>query len=217
MKLIVLYEDNDIIAFLKPYGIASEGKSPNITEFLRAYWQKEEAYVGIVHRLDVTTTGVMIAAKNKAAAAALSKQIADGNFHKTYLAAVEGAPEENGEWTDHLFKDSRKNKVYPVKSARKGAKEAKLIYRVLARTETEKGVRSLVKVKLLTGRTHQIRVQFASRGFPLMGDGKYGSKDNKTKCALFSAEIRFRHPRTGKDEIMRAYEYISGYPWEIFA
>ena len=214
MELTVLYEDNDIIAFLKPYGVASEGKSPNITELLRAYWQKEEAYVGIVHRLDVTTMGVMIAAKNKSAAAALSKQIADGNFHKTYFAAVEGAPEENGEWTDYLFKDSRKNKVYPVKSARKGAKEAKLTYRVIARAETQKGVRSLVKVKLLTGRTHQIRVQFASRRFPLMGDGKYGSKDNKTKCALFSAEITFKHPRTG--EKMVVSEKPEGYPWEIF-
>lgn len=214
-QLTVLYEDKDIIAFLKPYGVASEGKSPNISELLRAYWQKDNAYVGIVHRLDVTTMGVMIAAKNKAAAAVLSKQIADGEFQKTYLAAVEGEPPVCGEWTDYLFKDSRKNKVYPVKSARKGAKEAKLAYQILARAETEKGVRSLAQVELFTGRTHQIRVQFALRGFPLMGDGKYGSKDNKTKCALFSTEIRFRHPHTGKDLIFNGTPV--GYPWEIFA
>lgn len=215
MELTVLYEDKDVVVFIKPYGIASEGKSPNITELLQKHWQKEDAYVGIVHRLDMTTAGVMVAAKNKQAAAELSKQITDGNFHKTYLAAVEGEPAERGEWTDYLFKDSRKNKVYPVKSARKGAKEAKLAYRVLDCVRTEKGARSLVQVELFTGRTHQIRVQFASRGYPLMGDGKYGSKDNRTKCALWSEKIQFKHWRT-KENVVFSCE-PEGYPWELFA
>lgn len=215
MELIILYEDSDIIVFVKPYGISSEGKSPNITEMLQDHWQNKEAYVGIVHRLDTTTIGVMVAAKNKAAAAEISKQITEGNFHKKYLAAVEGSPLKEDNWQDYLFKDSRKNKVYVVKNARKGAKEAKLAYRVLASATTDKGVRTLAEIELFTGRTHQIRVQFASRGFPLMGDGKYGSKDNKTKNALCSVEIRFFHPRTKKELV---FNYSpSGYPWELFA
>ena len=214
-NLDVLYEDKDIIVFIKPYGIASEGKSPNITELLREYWQDEKAYVGIINRLDVTTMGVMVIAKNKFAAAALSKQITEREFQKVYMAAVEGEPPEEGEWTDYLFKDSKKNKVYPVKSLRKGAKEAKLTYQVIARAETENGIRSMVAVKLLTGRTHQIRVQFASRGYPLMGDGKYGSKDNKTKCSLALTAIRFMHPRTGKECIYNIG--VEGEPWELFA
>lgn len=213
-SLTVLYEDNDITVFVKPYGISSEGKSPNITELLQAYWHDEASYIGLIHRLDTTTIGVMVAAKNKYAASELSKQIVDGKFHKKYLAAVEGSPNENDNWQDYLFKDSRKNKVYVVKNARKGAKEAKLAYQVVDRIQIDKGVRTLVKVELFTGRTHQIRVQFASRGYPLMGDGKYGSKDNKTKNALCSVEIRFFHPRTKKELV---FNYLpKGHPWDLF-
>lgn len=214
MELTILYEDSDIIVFIKPYGISSEGKDSNITELLQNYWKNKEAYVGIVHRLDTTTIGVMVAAKNKAAAAELSKQITEGNFHKKYLAAVEGSPIEADNWQDYLFKDSRKNKVYVVKNARKGAKEAKLSYQVLARVTTDKGVRTLVEIELFTGRTHQIRVQFASRGYPLMGDGKYGSKDNKTKNALCSVEICLIHPHS-KQEM--TFNYLpKGHPWDLF-
>jgi len=214
--LKVVFEDKEIIVFLKPVGIQSEGEGETVAMILKEYWQNEQAYVGLVHRLDTNTAGLMVVAKTPFAAKELSKQIQDGEFQKIYLAAVEGHPEKTGAWQDYLFKDSRKNKVFTVKTLRKGAKEAKLTYEILARAENEKGAYSLAEIALETGRTHQIRAQFASRGFPLMGDGKYGSKDNKAKNALFSHRLTFKHPKTKKEMHFIAYPKGEEYPWSLF-
>ena len=136
-----------------------------------------------LHRLDKNVGGVMVYARTKAAAASLSKTIQNGKMVKEYVAKVHGDVPEAGDWTDLLFKDSRKNKVFVVKKARSGVKEARLCFRHL-------GDR-LVHVRLFTGRSHQIRVQFASRGFPLVGDHKYGSRAEVTAPMLFSCRITF--------------------------
>ena len=133
----------------------------------------------------------MVYARNKKSAAALSKVIADGQMVKEYVALVHGTPPEEGDWEDLLFKDSRKNKVFVVKRQRTGVKAARLTYRLL-----QLGEKSLVRIRLYTGRSHQIRVQFASRGFPLVGDHKYGSRDECTEPMLFSCGISFPYQGT---------------------
>lgn len=143
-----------------------------------------EAYT--LHRLDKNVGGVMVYARNKKTAAALSKAIAEGEMVKEYLAMVHGTPPESGVLEDFLFKDSRKNKVFVVKRQRAGVKAAKLEYKRLT-----EGENSLVHIRLHTGRSHQIRVQFSSRGFPLVGDRKYGSKSDEKAPLLFSSKITF--------------------------
>ena len=137
-----------------------------------------------IHRLDKNVGGVMVYARTKSAAAALSRAVQDGKVVKEYVALVHGTPPESGDWEDFLFKDSRKNKVFVVKKERKGVKLARLEFDRL-----REGEQSLVHIRLHTGRSHQIRVQFSSRGFPLVGDHKYGSRDAATAPMLFSCRI----------------------------
>ena len=180
----VLYENEDIVFCVKPAGMSSEEDLPKeLSEQL-----KSEIYT--LHRLDTPVGGVMVYAKNKLAAAKFSKKIAENSdFEKTYLTVCEGIFEEDeGVMEDLLFKDSRKNKSFVVKKERKGVKKASLSYRVLGVTEYKGKRCSLVSVTLKTGRSHQIRVQFASRKHPLLGDGKFGSKIN-CPIALFSHRI----------------------------
>ena len=153
---------------------------------------------------------VMVYARSKPAAASLSKAIQDGAMIKEYVALVHGTPPENGDWTDLLFKDSRKNKVFVVKRERRGVKKARLTYRLL-----KAGEQSLVRVRLYTGRSHQIRVQFASRKHPLVGDGKYGSKCNRCTPALWAWRLTFPHPQTGE---WRRYDQKppEQFPWNLF-
>jgi len=172
----ILFEDKDIVVCMKPVGMDSEHELPAALG--------GEIYT--VHRLDKGVGGVMVYARNKSAAADLSRQIQNGEMVKEYVAMVEGCPPESGDWEDLLFKDSRKNKVYVVNRKRAGVKEAKLTYRCLTA-----GARSLVRVRLHTGRSHQIRVQFASRGYPLVGDYKYGARSPEKEIALFSCNLRF--------------------------
>ena len=139
----------------------------------------------------------MVYARTKQAAAALSKAVQEGAMIKEYVAMVHGTPPETGDWEDFLFKDSRKNKVFAVKKERKGVKYARLEFD--RRTE---GDPSLVHIRLHTGRSHQIRVQFASRGFPLVGDHKYGARDEATAPMLFSCRITF--PYKGKEHVYEA-------------
>lgn len=146
-----------------------------------------------LHRLDKQVGGVMVFAKTKVAASILSTDIANRKLKKEYLALVHGKPEkDNDEMRDLLFKDSRKNKSYVVDRMRKGVKEAILEYKLI----NHKNGLSLVEVLLHTGRTHQIRVQFASRKMPLVGDKKYGSNDNYDNIGLWSYRITFNHPKT---------------------
>ena len=180
----ILFEDKDIVFCVKPVGTSSEEDLPKVL----AEQLKSEIYT--LHRLDIPVGGVMVYAKNKSAAAKFSKKIVENSdFEKTYLTVCEGVFEEaEGVMEDLLFKDSRKNKSFVVKKERKGVKKACLTYKVLKSGEFNGKECSLVSVILKTGRSHQIRVQFASRKHPLLGDGKYGSKIN-CPIALFSHKI----------------------------
>ncbi len=174
----ILFEDRDIIVCIKPVGLDAEHEFP--------------AALGgclyTVHRLDKNVGGVMVYAKNKVTAANLSKQIQSGEMVKEYVALVEGTPPEEGIWEDLLFKDSKINKVFVVDRQRSGVKAAKLSYKRL-----RAGERSLVRIRLYTGRSHQIRVQFSSRGFPLVGDKKYGARGKEKEIGLFSCCLTFTH------------------------
>lgn len=193
----VMYQDDNIIVAFKPYGLLSEadGTNPNLPAVLKEETACDSIFT--VHRLDRTTQGLMVYAKTQEAAKHLSKTIQDGKMEKTYLAVVEGVPEEaRGEYTDLLYFDRRKNKSYVVKRERKGVKQARLQYQVLQTTEHEGQRLSLLKIQLLTGRTHQIRVQFASRKMPLVGDRRYGSHIPANHIQLCAARLSFIHPLT---------------------
>lgn len=201
--MTILYEDNQIIVLVKPIGVSSEEAQDgnSVPALLRVHWANENAYVGVVHRLDTGVGGVMVYARTPHAAAELSRQVQERAFEKEYRCICAGVPEpKQGEMRDFLFKDSKKGKVFPVKGARKGAKEALLEYEVQNTGALEGGEDapiSLCRVLLHTGRTHQVRVQFASRRHPLLGDGKYGSRVKGNIC-LQCARIVFAHPKTKK-------------------
>lgn len=176
----ILFNNKDIAVIIKPVGLDSE--KDVVLEI------KEElgGEVYTVHRLDKNVGGLMVYARNKTSASELSKGIANGEFVKEYLAEVHGAPPERGDFEDLLFKDSSKNKVFVVKRERRGVKRARLEFERLTLGET-----SVVRIRLHTGRSHQIRVQFSSRGFPLLGDKKYGARDNIDVPMLYSSKISF--------------------------
>lgn len=180
-----LYTDREFAIVLKPVGMDSEKDVP--AAIIRELGG--EAYP--VHRLDRNVGGCMVYARTRQAAAALSRAIQDGSMVKEYVARVHGCPPEAGDWQDLLWKDSGKNKVFVVKRERKGVKAARLEFRRL-----EAGELSLVRIRLHTGRSHQIRVQFASRGYPLVGDHKYGARDEATAPMLFCCALTF--PMDGK-------------------
>ena len=178
----ILYSDREIVVCVKPVGLDSEHQVPE------AIIQELGGTVFPIHRLDKNVGGVMVYARTKGAAAALSKVVQEGTMVKEYVALVHGTPPEQGDWQDLLWKDSGKNKVFVVKRERKGVKKARLEFGRLSEGET-----SLVRIRLHTGRSHQIRVQFASRGFPLVGDKKYGGRDEHTAPMLFSCCLTFPH------------------------
>ena len=190
----IICNNEEFVTVIKPFGVSSqENGRDGLPDIIKRELQLSEIYT--VHRLDTVTSGVMVYAKTKKAAAVLSKGITDGTFQKEYLAVVHGeVSPEKGIMEDFLFKDSRKNKSFVVKNERKGVKKASLEYEV---TEVKNGL-SLVKIKLHTGRTHQIRVQFSSRRHPVYGDGKYGASDNIPFIALFSHRISFISPENGE-------------------
>lgn len=203
----VLYEDKSIIICLKPPGILSQtGPGGNLPEILQ---QERGKPVYPVHRLDREAGGVMVYAKNRQAAGVLSDAIRRGGMQKEYLCIVRGVPAApEGTYHDLLLHDRTRNKSFVVKRMRGGVREASLSYWTLA---TEDDL-SLVRVQLHTGRTHQIRVQFSSRGTPLLGDGKYGG--GVGKMALWSCLLAFQHPKTGKNLVFR--QAPEGGPWEKF-
>jgi 23S rRNA pseudouridine1911/1915/1917 synthase len=219
--LDILYEDNHLLVCIKPIGILSQpdtGEGENMMALLSDYLRSnhEKPCVGLVHRLDRNVGGVMVFSKNPNVTGKLGVAIMERDFTKEYLAAVENCPEEvSGIYQDLLFKDSSKNKSFVVKRARKGVKEASLEYSVLETKNVTKGVISLIKIKLHTGRTHQIRVQFSSRKMPLLGDGKYGSTDNGCEIALWSYRLAFAHP-INKKHLDFYKEPPCVYPWNEF-
>ena len=181
----ILYLCLDFVICVKPVGVDAEHQLPELLK------ENIGGEIFTLHRLDQNVGGVMVYARSKQAAAALSKAIAQGEMVKEYVALVHGAPPPQGDWEDLLFKDSRKNKVFVVKRQRSGVKAARLTYRCL-----KTGEQSLVRIRLYTGRSHQIRVQFSSRGYPLVGDHKYGSRDPAKAPMLYSCCITF--PFKGK-------------------
>ena len=181
----ILYTDKQITVCIKPVGLDSEAELPS------ALKEQLGGDIFPIHRLDKNVGGVMVYARTKQAAAALSKAVQDGTMVKEYVALVHGNPPDSGDWEDWLFKDSRKNKVFVVKKERKGVKKARLEFHALRRDEN-----SLVRIRLHTGRSHQIRVQFSSRGFPLVGDHKYGARDAAAAPMLYSCKLTF--PYGGK-------------------
>ena len=216
--LHVLYCDNAILVCEKPVNCLSEpGPGKNVPD-MASEWLKakgEHPDVRTVHRLDKAVGGLMVLARTQRAAASLIDQIAARTAEKEYLAVLRGVPTaEVATLEDLLFHDSRTNKTFVVTRPRKGVREAKLSYRVLGRADTETGPLSLVRVKLHTGRTHQIRAQFSHRGLPLLGDIRYGSKAGHGP-ALFSCFLAFDHPETGK---RMEFELLpTGEPWNLFA
>lgn len=205
----ILFENNDFAVCVKPVGICSQNDGAE--DMVKLLKEQLGSVIYPVHRLDTAVGGTMVFAKNPKTAAALSKQVADGSFKKRYFAVVSGKPDENnGVFEDLLFKDSSKNKSYVVRRERKGVKKAKLEYELLA----SNGDMSLVSVLLHTGRSHQIRVQFSSRKMPLIGDGKYGSKDNRCTVALWSGEIEFTYNHDKLSFLSKPYN--TKYPWNLF-
>ena len=203
--LEILHEDNHCLAISKPAGLLSQGDSTGdpcvvdlVSDYLRVTYAKPgNVYVGLVHRLDRPTSGVVLVARTSKGAARLSEQFRDGLVQKTYLAVVEGAwTRESGEWEDWLLKDERTNVVSTAEPGRPGAQRANLAYRVL-----ERGAGLITfELRPTTGRGHQLRVQLASRGLPIVGDLKYGATsklialDGRPRIALHARELRFKHP-----------------------
>lgn len=189
----ILFEDREIIVCIKPKGVLSQSDMAGRNNMITLLSEHTGGEIYPLHRLDKEVSGVMVYAKTKFAASVLSRDIAEHNFKKEYMALVHSAPEkESGEMRDLLFKDSKRNKTYVVKTQRKGVKEAVLEYNLI---KTNNNI-SCVLVLLHTGRTHQIRVQFASRGMPLLADKKYGAKDDFKDIGLHSYRITFNHPKT---------------------
>jgi 23S rRNA pseudouridine1911/1915/1917 synthase len=206
-NLQILLNDNDIVCAIKPSGVECETKFP---ELLKTQLNLEKLYC--VHRLDTLTSGVMVYAKTQTSAAALSKQITENTFEKHYLAVVSGEITGDGTLEDELFFDRKKGKSFVSKTKKNSTKHAVLDYTGLG----ENGGFSLLKIKLHTGRTHQIRVQFSSRGHSLFGDGKYGSKQNGN-LALFSHSIKFTHPTKHTNVHISAIPSVEEKGWNLFS
>ena len=218
----ILYEDKYLLVCEKPVGVESQRSSKGGEDMLTLLEQYraekgEDGYIGLVHRLDTATGGAMIYSKRADVTGKLSALVQSEENNKTYLAVVHGEPcDSAGEMRDLLFHDKMKNKSYVTDKKRAGVKEAMLNYRVLSTIEKEDVSKyALVEIELITGRTHQIRVQFASRKMPLVGDGKYGSRDNKAGMALWSHKVEFIHPITKKN-ITAESNPPEGYPWNLF-
>lgn len=217
----ICYIDKWLLLCEKPVGVLSEASpsEDNLPARLNAALAErgEMGEVFPVHRLDRAVGGLMVFARDSATAGKLSALIASREMTKQYLCLVHGAPAEGeGELRDLLFKDSTRNKTFPVKRMRRGVKEAWLTYRALSpAAPTPWGECSPILVTMGTGRSHQIRVQFSSRGMPLLGDGKYGGSDNGVSVALWSHRIAFTHPRTGKT-VDVSLPTPSASPWDLF-
>lgn len=216
-KINIIYEDNHLLVVEKPVNIPVQedsSKDIDMITLLKDYRKvhenkKGDAYLGLVHRLDRPVGGVMVFAKTSKAASRLSEEVRNNTIHKTYIAVVEGTLPSKGKFEDYLVKDSKENKSY-VTTKDKG-KYSSLEYEVLK----EKDNLSLVKINLITGRSHQIRVQFSSRNHPLVGDSKYNNNPNNINIALFAIELSIIHPIT-KERLTFTLDIPNRYPFNIF-
>ena len=190
----LVYVDAHIVVCVKPAGVRSTDEPGGVPELVRKELGQENGLIRTVHRLDQVVSGLMVLARTPEAASELSRQIREQEFQKEYLAVVHGAPEAEGTLKDLLFRDKQRLMTVVVSQMAKGVQEAILDYRVVNRAEDM----SRVAIRLHTGRTHQIRVQFSSRGFPLVGERKYSTLEDGCNIALWSHMLGFKHPETGK-------------------
>lgn len=205
----ILYLDEDIIVCIKPARVLSTDEPGGLPELLRKELGNPKADVRTVHRLDRVVSGLMVLARNAESASELSRQIREDIFEKEYLAVLHGVPETDaGMLWDLLGRDKARRMTYVATEPAKGVQEATLEYRTLAHSDAL----SKVQIRLHTGRTHQIRVQFASRGLPLVGERKYSTRDDPCEIALWSYKLRFMHPKTGA-EMVFSQEPPKVYPW----
>ena len=207
----LLYVDEKIVVCVKPAGVPSTDEPGGVPELVRLALGDPKATVKTVHRLDQVVSGVMVLARTARAASDLSEQIRNHQFEKEYMAVIHGCPDgENGTFRDLLARNKAEKKTYIVTEPGKDAQEAVLDYQVVARSEEL----SKVRIRLHTGRTHQIRAQFSGREFPLVGDKKYGRGED-CDIALWSYRVAFYHPKTG--EFMEFQkEPPAVYPWYEF-
>ncbi len=220
--LVILYEDNHIIVVLKPQNIAcctDESGDDNLFDCIKRYLKEKyekpgNVFLGLIHRLDRPTGGVMVYAKTSKAAARLSEQLKSGGFEKKYLAVLCGTPsKKSATLENYLRKNSVNNMVYVCTQTEEGAKFASLDYEIIG----EAGGLSLAQIKLHTGRTHQIRVQMAAINAPVYGDMRYGGENAvKGKLSLWAYSLSFSHPVTGEKLRYIAEPPLSEKPWKFF-
>lgn len=206
----IIYQDTDIVVAIKPPRVLSTDEPGGMPDLLRQ--ALGTADVRTVHRLDRVVSGLMVLARNANAASGLSEQIRLGEFEKEYLAVVHGTPDQQaGELRDLLLRNKQERKTYVVQTPAKGVQEAILRYRTVAATaELTK-----VAIALITGRTHQIRAQFSSRGLPLVGDRKYSTNEDGCEIALWSYRLAFSHPVSG-EKLEFTHQPPNEYPWCVF-
>ncbi|MBO7304945.1 MAG: RluA family pseudouridine synthase [Clostridia bacterium] len=211
----VIYENENCIVINKPVGTPSLSDPSGDADALTLTAAQLGSELWPVHRLDRTVGGLMVLAKNKKAAATLSAEVGGHGMVKEYFAVVEGIA-EGGTYEDYIYRDARISKAFIVKGERRGAKHASLDCTPIRTVSTERGERTLLRILLHTGRYHQIRVQLASRGNSIVGDGKYGSRDNGAKHpALFSAHLTFTV--SGEKITAKSKPDLKIYPWSLFS
>ena len=203
----IIYQDRDIVVCVKPARVLSTDEPGGLPELLRDALGTKDFRT--VHRLDRVVSGLMVVARNAAAASELSRQIREDTFEKEYLAVIHGQPDmEEGRLCDLLLRDKARKMTFVATEPGKDVQPASLTYRVLG----SNGTLSRVRIKLETGRTHQIRVQFSSRGLPLVGERKYSELDDPCEIALWSYRLAFTHPKTG-EKMEFTHEPPREYPW----
>ena len=207
----IVYLDSDIVVCVKPARVLSTDEPGGLPELLREALGDPKADIRTVHRLDRVVSGLMVLARNAKAASELSRQIRENEFEKEYLAVVHGTPEEAATLRDLLGRDKARKMTFVAPEPAKGVQEAVLHYQRLANREEL----SKVRIQLETGRTHQIRVQFSSRGFPLVGERKYAEIDDPCEIALWSYRLCFTHPSTG-ERVEFTHQAPETYPWTVF-
>lgn len=207
----IIYLDKDILVCVKPARVLSTDEPGGLPDLLRQELGAPGADIRTVHRLDRVVSGLMVLARNARAASELSRQIRDNTFEKEYMAVIHGVPEQaSGTLRDLLGRDKARRMTFVADAPGKGIQEAVLDYRVLA---SSAGL-SRVRVRLHTGRTHQIRVQFASRGMALVGERKYDTREDPCEIALWSCFLGFSHPVTG-EKMEFFLEPPQDYPWTV--